>query len=1138
MADTVFLGSAYAEIDLRTGNFTKGMTQMQTSMSTLQGSSSSMAAKVTGHLDSLANRTIQFAAIAGLALGAAGLVFSKFALSTTGTYEMNRIAFETMLGSGELAGDLLKKLSDFAAKTPFELPQVVAGTKQLLAFGYTADEVIPMMRKMGDVAAALNIPIGDMAYLFGTLKTQGKAYTRDILQFTLRGIPMLDYLAKTLGVTKQAASEMVSAGKIGYAEVEKALDSMTEAGGKFGGLMDAQSKTLPGILSNIKDNITRVILAMMGMDLTGEIKPNSAYDQIKDAAMGLLQYLDTNREAIAKVLQGWVLAFINVAQWLAELVRKFMELPPAMKTFIADVAKVTLGLIALNVVLDKMGIYLLLTNIKSVGSFLGGLGGKLKNLRLEFLALIEILGSSGGAVALLGDFGIALAEIGSGGVLAGLGWIALAIGAVIATIVGMYFAWKDNLGGIRNLVNDAAQGIIDAWGGLVAVFNQAYKELDATFVSIGGISGALSVLGSLLKFVAEALGVGAWLMVVLTMKEVEWAIKLITVAVQVLIEVFKILFGPLADSMKRWGDLFKGYSDGMNGTSEKATKSFEDMAGKSVASTLKLSEGVQKTLYELQDNCKFITKDIADGMVAEIEKMKGNAIAVFQKNNDEAIAKLKYLRDVSKVITAEQYDSMAKKANDKLDEQKKKQDEVAKAIEDRITVLKDKGITVTQEMRTSIVKQINDMAVEVVRIQTDGNINQTLILEKLKASSGRITLEMASEAIKNSIVQRDSTIKAANEQYDTTIKNIIYSRDVSKTMTAEQAATAIANATKQRDDTIKAANEMSAGVVKEVQGMGDNVKADIDLKNGQILSGWQKFGRDAAEFWKLLGAIIQDVMNGDWAKLGKDIVALFNYGMASEKQNTINTATTCAIDAKGGLVSENVNAIIGGKELVTNFNSGMLPAKEVVKATTCSISDTALSGLKKNNPLAFGEGSWFSNQFGGGIGAGKGTVSANANAVGDSVSAANKHSGSAWTWGNNFDINFGAGLNAGLKYIDDPINQMCLILQRPHQSYNPLLPAMNWGKNLITNYAKGIKNAMPLLEREMSMMTGVLQAGGVSINPNSPNFDQSITNTNLSVNVGMYGGTEIEKRKMATEIFNAMDDVLIAKGKDPILGGV
>lgn len=144
---------------------------------------------------------------------------------------------------------------DLAAKTPFDLQGVASGARQLLAYGFEAENVTDTLRRLGDVAAGLGLPLQRLTYLYGTTRVQGRLFTRDMLQFTNSGIPLLDELAKMYGKTTAEINNMVSAGKIGFADVEKVIRRMTDEGGQFANLMEKQSKTITGQISNIKDAI-------------------------------------------------------------------------------------------------------------------------------------------------------------------------------------------------------------------------------------------------------------------------------------------------------------------------------------------------------------------------------------------------------------------------------------------------------------------------------------------------------------------------------------------------------------------------------------------------------------------------------------------------------------------------------------------------------------------------------------------------------------------------------------------------------------------------------------------------------------------------------------------------------------------
>lgn len=195
-----------------------------------------------------------------LAASAAGLFavdkikdfVSQLAL-VRGEYQQLEVAFETMLGSKSKADALMGQLIDTAATTPFEMSEVAEASKMLLAYGMAADEVNGTLVRLGDIAAGLSIPIKDLAFLYGTTMVQGRLYTQDLNQFLGRGIPLADELAKQFGKNKSEVKKLVEEGKIGFPEVQKAIEALTNEGSKFGGLMEAQSKTIKGQLSNIED---------------------------------------------------------------------------------------------------------------------------------------------------------------------------------------------------------------------------------------------------------------------------------------------------------------------------------------------------------------------------------------------------------------------------------------------------------------------------------------------------------------------------------------------------------------------------------------------------------------------------------------------------------------------------------------------------------------------------------------------------------------------------------------------------------------------------------------------------------------------------------------------------------------------
>lgn len=174
-------------------------------------------------------------------------------IETRGQFQQLEIAFGTMLGSEDKANTLMQQMVDTAAKTPFDLMGVAEGAKQLLAYGVSADKVNDTLVRLGNIASGLSIPLNDIVYLYGTTMVQGRLYAQDVRQFTGRGIPLVAELAEKYHTTAEGINEMVSAGKIGFPDVEEVLNKMTNEGGQFYQLMEKQSSSLTGQIANLQD---------------------------------------------------------------------------------------------------------------------------------------------------------------------------------------------------------------------------------------------------------------------------------------------------------------------------------------------------------------------------------------------------------------------------------------------------------------------------------------------------------------------------------------------------------------------------------------------------------------------------------------------------------------------------------------------------------------------------------------------------------------------------------------------------------------------------------------------------------------------------------------------------------------------
>lgn len=223
-------------------------------------------------------------------------------MQVRGKFQQTEMAFKTMLQSEEKANTLMKELIRTAAITPFGVDDVTEGAKQLLAFNVAAEDVNKTLIGLGDVSAGIGIRLSDMVMLYGTTIAKGKMDTMDLYQFLNRGIPIADELAKVMGLDLNNAiaevQKQIKAGKVTSDVFIQAMQNMTSQGSKFGGLMEAQSQTITGQISNIEDGIEQMFNEL-GRSQEGVI----------NTGLDIVSKLVDNWESVGKVLLTVVAAY-------------------------------------------------------------------------------------------------------------------------------------------------------------------------------------------------------------------------------------------------------------------------------------------------------------------------------------------------------------------------------------------------------------------------------------------------------------------------------------------------------------------------------------------------------------------------------------------------------------------------------------------------------------------------------------------------------------------------------------------------------------------------------------------------------------------------------------------------------------
>lgn len=367
------------------------------------------------------------------------------ALKSSADLETMEVAFQSLLGSGEAASKMVKDLSDFTARTPFQLEGVGKAAKQLLSFGVQGDEVMGKLKFLGDIAAGANIPLSDMASIFGKSKAKGKAMTEELLQLSDRGVPVIDTLAKSMGVGKDAIFDMASKGEISFAKLQNALMSLTTEGGVFANQMEKQSNTLAGIWSTLTDNVG-LALAEVGNTIvdTFDLK------EVLKSAIG----------------------------WIQGLVKGFQDLGPGTKKIIILVT----GLAA------------------AIGPLLVSLG---------FLTSTVLPALMTGFSILIGPIGLVVAAVAGAAILIITYWDEIVeyftSGGGSEMWAQVVDTWNKGVEMVKTLISQATAGIIYIWetynAEILAVFNMAVGYLKKVWSTIFGvIKNYLSIIGDLFDF--------------------------------------------------------------------------------------------------------------------------------------------------------------------------------------------------------------------------------------------------------------------------------------------------------------------------------------------------------------------------------------------------------------------------------------------------------------------------------------------------------------------------------------------------------------------------------------------------------------------------------------------------------------
>lgn len=337
------IGSFYVGLGLDTRDFQRKMRLAERDLKKAFGSAAIRTSQALA------------ASIAGVA-AAVGYLGAK-SVKLAADLETQTKAFQRLLGGADAAKAKLEELQSFAAQTPFTFTEVTDATKRLLALGFAAEEVIPVLTSIGDAASGLGLDSGGMARIikaFADIRSKGVLATQEIKQLAENGIPAFEILASKLGVTIPEAMKLVEDRAVNSVTAINAF--MSGINDRFGGMMNIQSKTMLGMWSTIVDEAENS-MRIVGKQITQSAGLQSAMQRIRDAAVAFRTTLqDAGFSKAFSDLFGEnarLVIFSTAAAITGTLIPAIVSAGIALKTAIVPLSKVALmyGAIAAAVVL-------------------------------------------------------------------------------------------------------------------------------------------------------------------------------------------------------------------------------------------------------------------------------------------------------------------------------------------------------------------------------------------------------------------------------------------------------------------------------------------------------------------------------------------------------------------------------------------------------------------------------------------------------------------------------------------------------------------------------------------------------------------------------------------------------------------
>ena len=931
---------------------------------------------------------------AGVTVPVAGATaaIGGFALKTASAAETTEISFTTMLGSSEAALDMMEELADFAAHTPFELSGLQTATRQLLAYGFTAEDVIPMLTAVGDATAALGTGqagIESVTRALGQMQTRGKVSAEEMLQLTEAGIPAWEYLARAIGTDTAGAMDAVTKGAVTASEGIDAIVSGME--NDFGGMMEEQSKTVAGLFSNLSDAIEQPLM---------KLRETDAYEHFADALSDVVDSAGPFVESLLPHMQKGLDGAAGLLDKASDAMDSFAEMSEEGQANLLGMVAAAAG----------------------AGPALTVLGGALRVVGTVGSGLGSIVGKAGEAIGGLASKGTSAAG-GVGKLTSGLsllkgGLVGLGIGAFAVTVglVADHFAKAAeheklltdatmDFDGIAAQASGTLQGMkVDVDGVLNSMANLNQEAAD-TMAQFGADSAKLDAYVSTIERLADQTGLTAS-----EQYELKNAVEQYNSITGGTVEVVDAANGKLSESTQAIKDNAQAWRD--NAYAQAA----QNLAGQYFEEQIKAAQELAKAQDELADAQEHYRE--AERLYAQDAAGNADLMQAAQAELDRAQQNVEEL--------GKAYETAEDNANSFSNTAAVQASSLNQTLKDALMTLpadmQGIGLDIATNLSTGI--QNGTLTVDQAAQFIKDGVNTTLsglpldmqqkgmdaaLSLSTAISSGQITVQQAADILKAAANGTLSTLPTELQQYGG--------------QAAISLALGMSGNQQSVTDSAKGLSDAANGGVSTLPAdmtttgdtSGKNLASSLQGNAGNVGTAGQELRNSA------MGGVSSTP--SDMSSTGSQAGANFASGIGSAYGSTSSNAVSLANAANSGVSGSPGNLSGIGGRAGRSYASGIGSAQGSTRSNANSLANAA-SSMGSGNSWAWG--SHLASNFASGISAGINWVASAAwsiaraarNAIGFSVPKEGPWSGSekgGYTSGLHLTENFADGMMAGAR---------------------------------------------------------------------------------------------------------------------------